>query len=105
MEPIRQGDVLLLPVDSLPDGMVDTTPKEGRVVLMEGEATGHAHAFYDGGVRVYKAPKATRPTYLRVVETALLRHEEHGAAKVPPGIYKIPQQVEYTPKELVRVTD
>lgn len=103
---LRQGDVFLIPVDSLPDDVEDCTPKEGRAVVMEGEATGHAHAFYDGGVRLYKAPKAARPSYLLVVETeAFLRHEEHETAKVPPGIYKIPQQTEYTPEELRRVTD
>lgn len=106
MELIRQGDVLLLPVDDLPDGVEDCTPKSGRAVVMEGEATGHAHAFYEGGVRLYRAPKAARPSYLRVVEAdALLRHEEHETAKVPPGIYKIPQQSEYTPEELRRVAD
>ena len=106
MDTIRQGDVLLIPVKEIPKGLEDATPKKGRAVVMEGEATGHAHAFYDGGVKLYKAPKAARPSYLRVVKTeAFLRHEEHETAKVPPGIYKIPQQVEYTPKELMRVTD
>ena len=102
---IRQGDVFLIPVDALPSGLEDCTPKESRVVLMEGEATGHAHAFYDQPVRVYKPKGSARPTYLRVVETALLRHEEHETAKVLPGIYKIPQQVTYTPEEIRRVAD
>lgn len=105
METIRQGDVLLLPADSLPDDLEDCTPKKGRAIVMEGEATGHAHAFYDGGVKLYKPKDAARPTHLRVVTTAFLRHEEHETAKVPPGIYRIPQQSEYTPEELRRVTD
>lgn len=105
METFRQGDVLMVPVASLPDDVQDCTPDEGRVIIMEGEATGHAHAFYGDAVRVYKPKGAARPTYLRVVETALLRHEEHETAKVPPGIYRIPQQSEYTPEELKRVTD
>ena len=105
MDIIRQGDVLLIPVKALPEDL-EEMKYEDRAVVMEGEATGHAHAFYDGGVRLYKAPKAARPSYLRVVETeAFLRHEEHETAKVPPGIYKIPQQSEYTPEELRRVTD
>ena len=105
MDTIRQGDVLLIPVDCLPSNL-EEIPYEDRAVLMEGEATGHAHAFYDGGVRLYKEPKAARPSYLRVVETsAFLRHEEHSPAEVLPGIYRIPQQSEYTPEELRRVTD
>ena len=106
METIRQGDVLLIPVTKLPEDVEECTPDKGRVVLMEGEATGHAHAFYDQPVRVFKPKGMNRPTYLRVVETeAFLRHEEHETAKVPPGIYKIPQQSEYAPEELRRVTD
>jgi hypothetical protein len=105
MNTIRQGDVLLIPVNALPEDLLEMA-YEGRAVVMEGEATGHAHAFYDGGVKLYKAPKAARPSYLRVVETeAFLRHEEHETATIPPGIYQIPQQSEYTPEELRRVTD
>ena len=105
MKTIRQGDVLLIPVNTMPEDLEEMEYKD-RAVVMEGEATGHCHAFYDGGVKLYRAPKAARPSYLRVVETeAFLRHEEHETAKVPPGIYQIPQQSEYTPGELRRVTD
>jgi len=97
-ENLRQGDVNLVRVNKLPPNMDDVTPKTGRVVLMHGEATGHAHAFYDGGVSVYRSPKSKsdRPDYLRVVETAYLKHEEHTEAKVPPGLYRITTQVEHT---------
>lgn len=104
--PIRQGDVILVPVDSIPADAENVTPAEGRVVLALGEATGHAHAFYDGGVRLYQGKAANAPRYLHVVKTtALLRHEEHTTAKVPPGKYLLPQQSEYTPSELRRVVD
>lgn len=103
---IRQGDVCLIAVTELPADAEDITPKKGRVVLMEGEATGHAHAFYDGGVRLYRGKSPNQPRFLKVVRTtALLKHEEHTTAKVPPGIYRIPQQSEYTPEELRRVAD
>ncbi len=93
----RQGDVLLVRVDALPEGLADITPKSGRVVLQFGEVTGHAHAFYDRGVQVFaRDAKATRPEYLRVVKTAYLRHEEHSPAKLPAGLYRMPTQVEHT---------
>jgi hypothetical protein len=96
---LRQGDVNLVRVDDMPaEGMYEITPKDGRVVLMHGEATGHAHAFYDGGVKIFARNKnAERPDYLQVVRiTALLKHEEHTTARIPPGIYRIPSQVEHT---------
>lgn len=34
-----------------------------------------------------------------------LKHEEHTAHAIPPGIYHLPRQVEYTPAELRNVAD
>jgi hypothetical protein len=103
----RQGDVLLVLVNSLPAGLDDITPLSGRVVLQHGESTGHAHAFYDRGVKVFApkgAAKGSRPTYLQVVcKTAFLRHEEHSPASIPPGIYRMPTQVEHTDEDEPRV--
>jgi hypothetical protein len=93
----RQGDVSLVLVKDLPEGLTDITPKKGRVVLQHGEATGHAHAFYERGVQVFaRDAKAARPEYLRVVKTAKLLHEEHAPASLPPGLYRLPTQVEHT---------
>lgn len=105
----RQGDVLLTRIESLPADLEEVTPKSGRVVLQHGEATGHAHAFYDRGVKVFApkgAPKGSRPTHLQVVKkTALLRHEEHSPASLPPGIYRMPTQVEHTDDDEPRVVE
>lgn len=96
----RQGDVLMVLVKDLPAGLDEVTPRAGRVVLQHGEATGHAHAFYDRGVQVFaRDAKAARPEYLRVVKTARLKHEEHSPATLPPGLYKLPTQVEHSDAE------
>ncbi len=105
----RQGDVLLTLVCALPKGAKDVTPAE-RIVLAEGEATGHAHAVYEpitqatpkGKARMWDA-NAER--YLQVVEETALKHEEHAHITLPPGIYKIGQQREYSPEEIRHVTD
>ena len=97
----RQGDVLLVRVESMPDELTDITPTDGRIVLKHGEATGHAHAFYSQPVRLYRTP--TRERYLRVVETSYLRHEEHTVIDVPPGIYRLPEQVEHTDEDEPRI--
>jgi hypothetical protein len=41
-EILRQGDVLLVRVDALPEGVVRLRRRSG-IVLAEGEAAGHAH--------------------------------------------------------------
>ena len=43
---LRQGDILLVPVDGLPTGAVSVA-RTGRLVLADGEATGHAHAVHE----------------------------------------------------------
>jgi hypothetical protein len=40
----RQGDILLVPVKDLPDGLKEVPRQNGRIVLAEGEVTGHFHA-------------------------------------------------------------
>lgn len=53
--------------------------------------------------RLWRAPDGIH--YLEVTEPVTLRHEEHTQHSLPPGIYKLPTQVEYTPSELRRVAD
>lgn len=115
---LRQGDVLLLSVAALPHGCTPVPLDGKRITLAHGEATGHAHAIYDftasaaeiaeGAIarakaRLWQAPNGER--YLEVTEPVTLRHEEHTAHTLPPGIYQLPQQVEYTPAALRRVVD
>ena len=124
---IRQGDVCLVLVAALPAGCKEVPHDKGRIVLAYGEVTGHAHAIADhvqgrprdlgpeaaaeiadaaiarAKARLLVSPAGER--FLQVDETVHLRHEEHTAHPIPPGIYKLPQQVEYTPAELRRVAD
>ncbi len=104
MKSIRQGDVCLHVVTKIPDGAVEIKTEAKRVVLAYGEVTGHAHAIYEDidKVKVWAVGKVK---YLEVMATVMLRHEEHTHAELPPGIYKLPVQVEYQPQELRRVAD
>jgi hypothetical protein len=43
-DPLRQGDILFVPVKKLPKGLTDVPRQNGRVVVAEGEITGHCHA-------------------------------------------------------------
>ena len=96
---IRQGDVCLQSVKSIPVGAVEIKTEDKRVVLAYGEVTGHAHAIYEDidQVKVWAIGKVK---YLEVMASVVLKHEEHTHAKIEPGIYKLPVQVEYSPKEL-----
>jgi hypothetical protein len=101
----RQGDVLLCAVDSIPPRAKRVPRKGDRVVVAEGELTGHAHAFASKGVRLFREKQGQR-TFLAVAEDgAQLRHEEHAPILVPQGCYELRRQREYAPAAPRRVRD
>ena len=55
---IRQGDLLLVPVAGLPEGA--DRVRSGRLVLAEGEATGHAHVVDDERASLHRHPLEAR---------------------------------------------
>jgi hypothetical protein len=89
----RQGDVLLVQVDDLPDGAT-AERRSGRIVLAEGEATGHAHAVEEADARTFTHGGQR---YLLTRSIAQLVHEEHAPIDVPPGTWRVVIQREYQP--------
>lgn len=89
----RQGDVLLVAVEAIPTG---ATPERrtGRIVLAEGEATGHAHAIAEPDARAFTHDGQR---YLLTRSVAKLLHEEHAPIEVPAGSWRIVIQREYEP--------
>ena len=104
----RQGDVLVRRIKSIPTKAQDVTPK-GRIVLAHGEVTGHAHAIAEGEAREFTFADAGQEVrrFLSIVgdKPATVRHEEHAPIALPPGLYEIVQQREYSPQEIRRVAD
>jgi hypothetical protein len=101
---LRQGDVLLIEVKGLPNG-AKPLPRNGRIVLAYGEVTGHAHAIADEFANLMEAEGKR---YLRIdsgERVATLVHEEHATVEIPPGIYEVRQQREYSPEEIRNVRD
>jgi hypothetical protein len=91
---VRQGDVLLVPVETIPETAKPVARDRGRVILAYGEVTGHAHAVADAtAVELRDGDQR----YLRVPRPVTLRHEEHGPIDVRPGSYRIVIQREYVP--------
>lgn len=102
---VRQGDVLLVPADG-----ESTTPcvppaSDGSTVLAHGKATGYRHRYAaDDAVELREAPER-RTRHLTIGQARGLLHEEHTEIPAVPGVYDLPQQVEYAPEELRRVAD
>lgn len=101
----RQGDVLIQKVEEIPDGCVAVPLENGAAVLAHGEATGHAHAFYEP-VEFVEEPKTKRRFV--VIEggaAKALKHEEHSPIYLPPGKYEIVRQREWHEEEERYVAD
>lgn len=101
---VRQGDVLLVPVDELPTGR-DVTVEEGSsFVLAEGEATGHAHVVH-GRTRLLRSTGSggrDGQLHLLVEEVATLVHDEHDPIPLGQGPYRVVRQREYQPRPQAR---
>jgi hypothetical protein len=89
----RQGDVLLVEVDEIPEAAT-AEPRSGRIVLAEGEATGHAHAIRERDARTFTYGDER---YLLTRSKAQLVHEEHATIEVPSGAWRVVIQREYEP--------
>lgn len=100
----RQGDVLLTPVDAIPSTAKVLSSAKKRVVLAEGEATGHCHAI-DFGSRQMQVLTDGQQMYLRVNDPVSLTHQEHAAATIEPGDYMVVRQVEVWLDEVRQVAD
>lgn len=100
----RQGDVIITKVNAVPNGLTDV-PREGRrIILAHGELTGHAHAIADDHAILRQT--ATGQMFLEILNSAAsLRHEEHSTVTLPPGLYRVARQVEYSPAALRAVAD
>lgn len=106
-EAIRQGDFLLIPLDTaagecIPTEAVAEVREGGRAIVGRGEATGHHHAFVDPAVNIFGTATGR---WLDVPQVATLVHEEHGALEVLPGQYVIIQERNFHSGMVKRVTD
>lgn len=82
----QQGDVLIKKVDEIPTDAEEMQPTQGRLILREGELTGHAHAIKEGAATLFDHSSGT---FLKVDEPVVVTHEEHGQTTVEPGNYWI----------------
>lgn len=92
----RQGDILLVKVESLPAQKKKIERENGRIILSHGEVTGHAHAISHPGAQLWQSQiKNVGSIYLELSETTELEHEEHGCITLEPGFYQVIRQREF----------
>lgn len=108
-----QGDVMLIKSQKLPDGLAEVMPKNGKFIITHSE-TGHDHVITldreveTPSVRMYSTDNPL-VSWLEVNRPATLKHmrnfDTHEPIPIPPGVYKIHRQREYTPEGFRGVQD
>lgn len=99
MRLFRHGDVLLQTTSAVPS---DAQPLPGHI-LVRGELSGHAHRLEQPSAGVlFRTPEAM---WLQVHTPTRIVHEEHAPISLAPGVYKVWQQREYSPREIRTVVD
>ena len=97
---LRQGDVLIARIDSIPANATEIKRGKRGVVLAEGDVTGHAHRIANRTATLYHTEMDQR--YMRVTAPVQLKHEEHSTVTIPPGDYRVSIHAEYQPGALPR---
>ena len=101
---IRQGDVFIQKIDSIPK-QAQTSPLP-HGVLVHGEATGHSHRLEDLGTGQLFAGGGAGELFLEVsAPTGRIIHEEHGPIDLRRGFYRVWRQREYSPQAIRPVYD
>ncbi len=108
-----QGDIMIRRIDALPSGVKATCAAQGVFVVAHSE-TGHNHVIdATPHVKVYDTEDPLL-SYLEVIEATdktetLIRHlrdhDTHETISVPPGIYELRRQREYSPEGWRRAAD
>ena len=100
MQMYRQGDVLVVLMENeIPS---DAREVSGRIILAEGEATGHAHEVKTKGAKLFDR---AGERFLMLTRNSILSHQEHAPITLPAGRYKVVQQREYSPEAIRNVAD
>ena len=103
---IRQGDVLIKPVSSIPAGLAEVPREDGRLILAHGEVTGHAHVVSCPEARMFGSLTADDgPRFIDVPRPTSVVHDEHAPLGLAAGFYEVRRQREYSPEEIRRVAD
>ncbi len=118
---IYQGDIAVIPVAAsinVPEGTAPLANVCGRVVLAEGEVTGHFHSVDESCARIFAAsgigalPKvgnyraADKDDRVLVIDRpTTLTHDEHAPFDLEPGVYVVRRQVTLEAGDVRRVLD
>ena len=94
-----QGDILILGIDTLPEGVEPVDPENGVYVVAHSE-TGHNHVIAENDIDLFRAANDPLNLYAVVNRETELKHlrsfDTHKTLTLPPGTYRFINQQEMT---------
>lgn len=108
-----QGDLLLIRVEKLPEGLSKMKSEGGNFIVAHSE-TGHHHVIAERENVIVYGTENPLVSYLEVIEAtdkaeAVIEHlrsfDTHESISISAGIYEIRRQREYFPEGWRRVQD
>ena len=96
----QKGDVIIEAIETMPKNLKEVPRKDRKIVLAEGEATGHAHTIKAFNANLFTnadpmSPFTTGDLFLTTDGKITITHEEHKAIDLPKGNWKIRKVQEY----------
>lgn len=110
-QPVAQGDVILLPVGSLPETAMTPAQVENGAFIVTHSETGHHHVVMDRPtVRMFNDTMDVFRSWLVIEgEPAELEHlrptDTHESISLAPGVWEVRRQREYSPEGWRRAAD
>jgi len=92
-EYVHHGDILLVPIDEIPKGIKRI--KEEKLILAEGEITGHMHEIVNNKKAELYFDVKKNKMYLNVLEPTFLKHQQHYKIQIETGYYYVNRVNEY----------
>jgi hypothetical protein len=110
---VRQGDVLLIPIEVTKNSLVGIPSDPRGLVVAEGESSGHFHAIYGSGAKLMRFKDAPGRVVALVDEGGEIRVvgggsggvDRHAPISLAPGRYEIRVQRSYFDGYSRRVED
>lgn len=101
---MRQGDVLIEKISTIPYDVQKQKPIEGRIILAYGEATFHHHSLEMDAADWWK-DENSGDQFIAVKNPTAVVHQEHAPIALTPGNYRVRRQKEYSPAAIRNVAD
>lgn len=93
MKTYRHGDISLIPTKEVKG---EEIKHKGSYILAHGEVTGHKHVITVDRPETMKLIRTSDgQVYVKLLDGAIVTHEEHDKIEVMPGTYKVSHEREY----------